>query len=294
MGISTYETENSFLEYLRKDIICILKNRFSQSSPLQVLRTFSLGILRNDNDVIGYIIVGHIVKKYTTIYEENIVNSIASMISEQLRIYNLNNIKSILSIAEIKALQAQINSHFLFNALNTISYYCTCNPVIAKKLINHLANYYRQNISESEQFISITKELQHVNAYIQIELARFNTLTVDYNIDESCIFKVPPFILQPIVENAIKHGIRHKLNGGVIKIIIKQSFNFYHIYVLDNGIGIPENKLKKIFLSSDQSIGLANVNQRLISLYNIEGAINIISRVNIGTIVHIRIPKGGE
>lgn len=292
LGLSTYEKENSFIEYLKKDILRILNKKFSVNNNFNVLRTFSFGILRNDSGIIGYIIVGHIVSKYITVYEGNIVNSIAAMISEQLRIYNLNNVKRLLSAAEIKALQAQINSHFLFNALNTISYYCSCSPSTAKILINHLANYYRQNISESEQLISINKELQHVNAYIQIELARFNTLTVEYDIDESCMFKVPPFILQPIVENAIKHGVRNNLDGGIIKIIIKQSFRCYHIYVIDNGIGIPGSKLKNIFNSNNQSIGLSNINQRLISLYGIEYTLIIISRVNFGTIVHIKIPKG--
>lgn len=292
-SLSCYGKEPAFMKFLTMDILEILNNGLEHNIGLQVIRSYSVGVLSEENNkIIGYIIAGHILQHYSTQYEIKIIESMASLVSEQLRIHKLNEMGKNLSVAEIKALQAQIDSHFLFNALNTISYYCSSNPITAKRLINHLANYYRRNISTDEQQISITKEIQHVNAYVQIELARFEgKLKVIYDVDEGEPFLLPPFILQPIVENAIKHGIRPKKNGGKIKIIIKRSHNIAHIFIKDNGIGIPAEKLKTILTNENNvSIGLFNVNQRLKTLYGENYGILILSKENFGTSVHIRIP----
>lgn len=292
-SISCYSKETDFIHFLETDLLEILNNGLEHNIALQVIRSYSVGVLREgSNKIIGYIIAGHILQYSSTQYEIKIIESMASLVSEQLRIHKLNEMEKNLSVAEIKALQAQIDSHFLFNALNTISYYCSSNPMTAKRLINHLANYYRRNISTDEQQISITKEIQHVNAYVQIELARFEgKLKVIYDIDEGDSFLLPPFILQPIVENAIKHGIRPKKSGGKIKIIIKRLHNIAHIFIKDDGVGISTEKLKKILTNENSSsIGLYNVNQRLKTLYGENYGILILSKENFGTSVHIRIP----
>lgn len=200
---------------------------------------------------------------------------------------------------EIKILQSQINPYFLFNALNTISYYCSAKPCVAKNLINDLANYYRRNLADTSSFISIRNELQHVGAYIHLEQARFGErLKVEYIVDTENTFNVPPLILQPLVENAVKHGLYHKILGGKIIIHISQKDKFFKIAVIDNGFGIPKEKLSKIFddVPRKESIGLTNVNRRLIALYEEKYGLKIISKENKGTIAIIKIPieKVGE
>lgn len=292
LSLIANEDEPQFINYLENDIHNIIKNNYSHSGPFHVIYSYAYGFLNINKNLQGAIITGHITKRYVTAFEENIVVSVANMISQQLRVYNLNQIEKNLAITEIKALQSQINAHFLFNALNTISYYCSSNPDTAKSLITHLANYFRSNISTNERLISITKELQHVNAYLQIELARYgDQLVVEYDVDDETNFMLPPFTMQPIVENTIKHGLRGHVEHGKIRIIIKASCHCFHLYVIDNGVGMSKEKIRSITKPNNVSIGLYNVNQRLISYYGQEYALMITSRLGKGTIVHVRIPK---
>ena len=199
--------------------------------------------------------------------------------------------------AELKALQAQINPHFLFNALNTISYYCSVQPQTAKKLINYLADYYRQNLADPNTLISLRQELQHINAYINIEIARFgDKLKINYEIDDTAFFKVPALILQPIIENSVKHGLRSKLDGGTITITVSQDTEYFFISVHDDGIGIPEAKLASLLLDipGRKSIGLTNIHKRLMAIYGPDNGLHIDSTYGTGTTVSFKIPKQEE
>ena len=198
---------------------------------------------------------------------------------------------------EFQALQAQINPHFLFNALNTISYYCSVQPQTAKKLINYLADYYRQNLADPNTLISLRQELQHINAYINIEIARFgDKLKINYEIDDTAFFKVPALILQPIIENSVKHGLRSKLDGGTITITVSQDTEYFFISVHDDGIGIPEVKLASLLLDipGRKSIGLTNIHKRLMAIYGPDNGLHIDSTYGTGTTVSFKIPKQEE
>jgi two-component system sensor histidine kinase LytS len=202
-----------------------------------------------------------------------------------------------LALAEIKALQAQINPHFLFNALNTIVHYCRKQPETARKLLLHLSNYYRNSISVSDSFVSLNTELQHINDYVKIESARFmGKLDVVYDIPDECNCQVPTLILQPIVENAIKHGLYPKKNGGKVVISGRLDGKNVVLVVEDDGIGMEESQVRAA-LNPDpnrQSIGICNVNSRLKSLYGEQYELVIDSKVGKGTQVSISIPLGGN
>lgn len=198
---------------------------------------------------------------------------------------------------QFQLLQAQINPHFLFNALNTISYYCSVQPQTAKKLINYLADYYRQNLADPNTLISLRQELQHINAYINIEIARFgDKLKINYEIDDTAFFKVPALILQPIIENSVKHGLRSKLDGGTITITVSQDTEYFFISVHDDGIGIPEVKLASLLLDipGRKSIGLTNIHKRLMAIYGPDNGLHIDSTYGTGTTVSFKIPKQEE
>ena len=199
--------------------------------------------------------------------------------------------------AQLMAYRNQINPHFLFNALNTISYYCSVQPQTAKKLINYLADYYRQNLADPNTLISLRQELQHINAYINIEIARFgDKLKINYEIDDTAFFKVPALILQPIIENSVKHGLRSKLDGGTITITVSQDTEYFFISVHDDGIGIPEVKLASLLLDipGRKSIGLTNIHKRLMAIYGPDNGLHIDSTYGTGTTVSFKIPKQEE
>lgn len=195
--------------------------------------------------------------------------------------------------AEIMALRAQINPHFLFNALNSIYSLFRSNPEKGRKLLFELSNYLRGSFSfkEPEEFITLSKELDHIRSYLSIEEARFNSrLKVLYDMEEADNFKIPSLILQPIVENAIKHGISPKIEGGTLKISIKTRDKYLNCVIEDNGVGMTENKVKDILNGADKSagIGISNVNKRLKKIYN--AGLMIKSIEGEGTKVTICIP----
>jgi two-component system sensor histidine kinase LytS len=253
--------------------------------------------LRVDKHVIGSLVLYKFHENGITLFETELACGLAELISTQLEISKGERQAKLLASAEIKALQAQINPHFLFNALNTIGYYCRKQPDVAKKLIVHLGNYYRNNLAGNDAFVPLQKEIQCVDDYVKIEMARFEgRMKVYYQIDPACDIDVPPLILQPLVENAIKHGINPKENGGNIWIFGKQDANAVELIVEDDGVGMEPELAAKVlkYDPGRKSIGLNNVNQRLISVYGPDSKLRIESRPNIGTRVSLSIPRRKE
>jgi two-component system LytT family sensor kinase/two-component system sensor histidine kinase LytS len=190
-------------------------------------------------------------------------------------------------IAELKALKAQIEPHFLFNSLNVISAYCRTDGEKAKDLILNLSNYFRSTLEIEGDFSTLEKELKLIKAYVAIEEARFsNRLLVKFFIDENLLnMKFPILLLQPIVENAIKHGILKKIEGGVVLISIRDSEDKIYVEISDNGVGF-----EAIEESRSTGIGIRNVNTRLKLLYGEKCKLNIVSSSS-GSSVNFCIPR---
>lgn len=193
-------------------------------------------------------------------------------------------------------LRAQIKPHFLYNTLETIAYLCQKEPEWASELIINLANYLRYSFDfESlNNSIPIKNELELVDFYIKIQKARFpDKIEIEYNLKTNLDFNIPPLILQPLVENAIKHGILQEPEGGIVEITINKKNNYYNIFVKDNGIGMSEQQLLSLNNEDNKNddkihIGLDNINKRLKKLYNQE--LKIISSYGEGTTVKFKIP----
>ena len=200
---------------------------------------------------------------------------------------NLIKLKEENKIAELKALKAQIEPHFLFNSLNVIGAYCRTDGEKAKDLILNLSNYFRATLEIDGDFSTLEKELTLIKAYAAIEQARFSDrLEVKFLIDDNLLgVRFPILILQPIVENSIKHGILKKIHGGIVKISVRDNENEVHVEINDNGVG---------FENADESLstglGIKNVNNRLKLLYGENYALNIVSSDN-GSIVSFYIKK---
>jgi len=228
--------------------------------------------------------------------EIELAMGLGHLISNQLEIADAEYQRKLANEAQLKALQAQINPHFLFNALNTVISFIRTKPNEARELLINLSEYFRHNLQSMGKFNTIAKEIEHVNAYLFIEKARFgDRLNVEQDIDENILsYLIPSFVLQPIVENAIKHGIIHKEEGGTIKIKIKDAGEFIEFYVEDDGVGISKEGLKNVlkpYCGSGAGIGLYNVNERLRSLMGTDSTLSIISEPKKGTRVTFKIPK---
>ncbi|MEF2968990.1 ATP-binding protein [Paenibacillus sp. M1] len=196
--------------------------------------------------------------------------------------------------AEVAFLRSQINPHFLYNALNSIAELCISEPEQAEALTLELSRYLRGSFDfkQLDSLSTLEKELELVEAYINIEKARFGTrLQVVYEIDASLHLLMPPLILQPLVENAIRHGLMSNFQGGTVSITVRmsrdQEINFV---VEDNGCGMSKRKLDEIFsgTAGRQGVGLWNISQRIKLLYGRN--ITIESAAGIGTKVSFTIP----
>ncbi|HEX3047281.1 MAG TPA: ATP-binding protein, partial [Bacillota bacterium] len=169
--------------------------------------------------------------------------------------------------AEVAFMQAQIKPHFLFNTLNTISSFCDTNPDQARRLIEDFSNYLRQSFDfkNLSMYVPLTNEINMVKSYVEIEKARFgDQLKVEFTIDEALEVKIPSLSIQPLVENAIRHGIRKKGGGGAVTISIKNTTTGVLVTVADDGVGIAPDKLARIMeVDTGRGVGLWNIDFRL-------------------------------
>ncbi|MBI4795180.1 MAG: sensor histidine kinase [Deltaproteobacteria bacterium] len=228
-----------------------------------------------------------------------LADGLAHLFSQQLELSEVENQRKLAKEAEIRALQAQINPHFLFNAINTIISYTRTKPQMATDLLVKLAEFLRKNTNPGLDQVPLATELEHCQAYIAIETARFeDRVKVNYEIDEELLdYKLPPLILQPLVENALKHGILPREEGGEVIVGAYKDAGFMKIFVQDNGIGMSQAQVNSIFSRNPQDkshkgagIALKNINARLVALYGAEHALTIESAPQRGTMVSFSIP----
>ncbi|EJH4502570.1 sensor histidine kinase [Cronobacter sakazakii] len=216
---------------------------------------------------------------------------LSQIISTQLEVSRAEQLREMANKAELRALQSKINPHFLFNALNAISSSIRLNPDTARQLIFNLSRYLRYNIElNDDEQIDIKKELYQIKDYIAIEQARFgDKLTVIYDIDDEVNCRVASLLIQPLVENAIVHGIQPCRGKGVVTISIAQSGSRVRIAVRDTGHGIDPKIVEQLDTNEMpvNKIGLVNVHHRVKLLYG-EG-LNI-RRLEPGTEIAFYVP----
>jgi two-component system LytT family sensor kinase len=218
---------------------------------------------------------------------------LSQLISTQLEASRVKQLEDMARKAEFTALQSKINPHFLFNALNAISTLIRIQPGQARQLIGNLADYLRYNLSLDDGLIDIQEELQQVRDYVAIEQARFGSkLKVVFDVDDVHL-QIPSLLLQPLVENAILHGIQPRKGPGEVNISVKRDGDQIHVCVRDSGYGISEEVMEGIARGKveSRSIGLNNVNQRLKLLY---GTGLQLTRLEPGTAVCFDLPIAAE
>lgn len=222
-----------------------------------------------------------------------LAEGLAKLFSTQLELAELEQQKELRAEAEIRALQAQIHPHFLFNALNTIASLIRTKPEQAREVLVFLGEFLRHNIRQDSPFHSVREEQKQIQAYLAIEKARFgDKLQIEIDVEPGTEeLLVPPLILQPLVENAVRHGLLPKEDGGRVRLSLRRIADTLAIEVSDNGVGISVFKLRTLLqphVRSGEGIGLKNVDQRLRGLYG--RGLTIESRLGTGTTVRAEIP----
>jgi len=210
---------------------------------------------------------------------------IGDLLSSQLLIARYQEQKNLLVLGELKLLQAQVNPHFLFNSLNTIMAVIRKDANRGRELVYHLSNYFRKNLKRSSPFSTLEEELEHIRAYLEIEKARFEGLVVEIDVPPSLLhIQVPTFTLQPLLENAIKHGISEMLTPGVARIRACEEEGAVRIDVEDTAGAYGEKERSK------DGLGLQIVEKRIRSVLGPGGRLEIFCVPNELTRVTIRMP----
>ncbi len=200
---------------------------------------------------------------------------------------------------EMQVLQSQINPHFLYNTLDTLQWKALeYDAIELSELIVSLSSFFRISLNKGKEFISLEKELEHVKNYLVIQQFRYRDI-LNYNINcnpNLYSYKLPKIIIQPLVENAIYHGIKPKLDHGTITISVFEEKEMINIVVEDDGVGIPDDKLRRIRKNLEEHLtgnnyGLYNVSRRIYLHFGHDCGLTIDSTENQGTSITMKISK---
>jgi two-component system, LytTR family, sensor kinase len=204
--------------------------------------------------------------------------------------HRLQEQEKLLLAAKIEALASQINPHFLFNTLASISSLIRTQPETARMLITKLSGLLRRLMRSSDHFVTLREELESIDEYLDIEVVRFGPqLIVDKQIAPASLdVVVPSMILQPLVENSIKHGLALKVGGGriTIRTLVRDTHTIIEVH--DDGLGMSEDRLEHAL---DGGIGLSNVNERLRTIYGAGYRLKLTSVPGRGTCARVEIPE---
>ncbi|TNC27481.1 GAF domain-containing sensor histidine kinase [Amycolatopsis alkalitolerans] len=222
-------------------------------------------------------------------------DAVAQFVCTQFELARLDESKLQLQQAEIKALRAQISPHFIYNALNTISSLIRTDPEEARELLQEFADFTRYSFRTSGMFTSLADELRNIDRYLTIERARFGgRLEVRLKIAPEVLSVVVPFlIIQPLVENAVQHGLASKPSGGMVTVTAQDYGSEALISVEDDGIGMDPARLADLRNShrTGAHVGLGNINARMRQLFGDEYALMVETAPGAGMKVTLRVPK---
>ncbi len=198
--------------------------------------------------------------------------------------------EKLLMAARLQTLSSQINPHFLFNALNSISSLVRSQPEVARELIAKLSSLLRERLQSRDQFVTLREELDTIDRYLAIEAVRFGTqLRVEKQVEPEALDAiVPSMILQPLVENSIKHGLTRKIGGGTVSLRAFRQNGRSIIEVADDGVGMTPGELEAALTAG---IGLSNVSERLRVTYGDHSALHLTSEEGRGTCARLEIPE---
>jgi two-component system LytT family sensor kinase len=266
----------------------------------QVLFSLICIILEICRMMVGHISRGTLFYPTSPNYWTRVLIVLATLIAVSLpvRIWNTTRIErklveqeKALLLARMDALISQINPHFLFNTLNTISSLIRFDPDLARTVLLKLSNILRRRLKVQVHFAPLQQELDFIDDYLDIEVVRLgrDKLRIRKEIDpETLEMVVPSMILQPLVENALRHGIAPKIEGGTITLRAQREKGRLRVEVIDDGVGMSERKQWEV---SGSGIGISNVRERLKVVYGEDFSLKIDSQPGQGTVIRFEIPE---
>lgn len=221
---------------------------------------------------------------------------VARYVSSQLELAELDESRARLNRAEVRALRAQISPHFVYNALTTIASFIRTDPVRARELLIEFADFTRYSFRTAGEYTTLQDELTNIERYVRLEKARFgNRLNIKLQIAPEVLSVVLPFLaLQPLVENAVRHGLGGKPNGGTITITAENAGAECVIIVEDDGIGMDPARLHEDLDDAHQSgahVGLGNVDDRMRSTFGDDFGLVVDTAPGEGMKITLRVPK---
>jgi two-component system LytT family sensor kinase len=258
----------------------------SDGCPLNSVLVVPLHI---DNDVIGTIQLFEPKNRRFLNMNKTLGEGITRLLSNQLLLSRYEMQKNLLVQSELKLLQAQVNPHFLFNSLNTIIAVLRIDAVRCRDLLIHLSNFFRKNLKRANDLSTLAEELDHVNSYLQIEKARYDDrLAVEIDIDPSLLKMIlPTFTLQPLVENAFKHGISHTMGQGIARIKAFRTDGRAFIEIEDNAGVFHEKEM-------EDGHGIKIVDKRLKGHFGSHSGVTISCVPHEVTRVTVQIPMESQ
>lgn len=220
---------------------------------------------------------------------------VADWCAAQVELGSLDASRTQLAEAELRSLRAQISPHFIYNALTAIASFIHTDPMRARDLVLEFADFTRYSFRRQGEFTTIAEELGSIHSFLELERARFGErLRVTLQIAPETLATVIPFLsVQPLVENAVRHGIEPGEGGGEIRIVSRDDGTHTEITVEDDGVGMDPDALRATLTAVDDGlhVGLRNVDTRLRQLYGADGGLVVETNTGAGTLVRMRVPK---
>jgi two-component system LytT family sensor kinase len=225
--------------------------------------------------------------------DARVVGEAASLVSAQLELAVLDAQEERLARAELRALRAQISPHFVYNALAAVASHIHSDPEEARELLTEFAEFTRYAFRGERPYVTIADELGYVEKYLRLERARFgDRLRVRLQVAPEVLPAVVPVLsVQPLVENAVRHGVEGRADGGTIEILGRDLGGDVELRVLDDGCGMSEERARAALAGTGRGIGLSNVDGRLRSSFGDEYGLRIAGREGGGTVVTMTLPK---
>ncbi|WP_136030079.1 sensor histidine kinase, partial [Microbacterium sp. PF5] len=220
---------------------------------------------------------------------------VADWCAAQVELGGLDASRAQLAEAELRSLRAQISPHFIYNALTAIASFITTDPDRARDLVLEFADFTRYSFRRQGEFTTLAEELGSIHSYLELERARFgDRLQVTLQIAPETLATVIPFLsVQPLVENAVRHGLEPGEGGGEIRLTSRDDGTHTEILVEDDGVGMDPDGLRSLLTAREDGshVGLRNVDTRLRQLYGSSGGLVVETNTGAGTLVRMRVPK---
>ena len=282
----------NFLMYFQffEKLTALHKNIFTAAihySLLQYSLIIDLLCVGGYTGGVAHIISGSTLILFGILFLRTYAKEVSAMYSDNRKIVKM---QADINDANIKLLLSQIRPHFLYNTLNAICALCYTEPKRAGEAIVQFSKYLRSNMKslDKNEPAEFNEEMAHVESYIWIEKMRLGTrLNVVYDFEETDFF-IPLLTVEPLVENAIRHGISKRIDGGILTIHTYKDAQNYYVEIIDNGIGFGNDEVSQFSFESTESVGIKNVSKRLEMMMN--GRLEIISKKNCGTTATIILP----